>query len=241
MTNRVTLCLILAFFFCGAHAAKISFTNKCSYTVWPGTLTGGQKAQLALTGFELAPGASNSVDVPSPWSGRFWGRTGCSNKGGRFSCDAADCASGQVACNGAGAIPPATLAELTIAPNGGQDFYDISNVDGFNVPMSIAPQGGTGDCKKTSCPADINSGCPAELQLKGSHGNVAACKSACLALNQPQYCCTGAYSTPATCPPTKYSQYFKNKCPQAYSYAYDDTTSTFTCFGNPSYIVTYCP
>uniref|UniRef100_A0A8D8R575 Thaumatin-like protein 1 n=1 Tax=Cacopsylla melanoneura TaxID=428564 RepID=A0A8D8R575_9HEMI len=173
--------------------------------------------------------------------GRFWGRTGCSNKSGRFSCASADCASGQVACNGAGAIPPASLAELFIAPNGGQDFYDISNVDGFNVPMSIAPQGGSGDCKQSSCPADINAGCPGELQAKGSDGRVVACKSACLAFNQPQYCCTGSFNTPATCPPTKYSKYFKDKCPQAYSYAYDDHTSTFTCSGNPNYIITFCP
>ncbi|KAL1447426.1 hypothetical protein WDU94_013953, partial [Cyamophila willieti] len=240
MNRQFPLCLTLVFFFYGAHAAKITFTNKCTYTVWPGTLAGadGLKPQLALTGFELAPDASNSVDVPSPWFGRFWGRTGCSYKGGRFSCDTADCRSGQVACNnGAGPIPPATLAELTIASNGGQDVYDISNVYGFNVPMSIAPQGGTGDCKQTSCPADINSECPAELQVKGSNGNVVACKSTCLPPNQPQYCCPEV----STCPPSQHSQYFKNKCPQAYSYTQDDRISTFTCFGNPSYTVTYCP
>lgn len=58
-------------------------------------------------------------------------------------CGTADCGSGQVACNGAGAVPPATLAEFTLVPDG-QDVYDISNVDGFNLPVSITPDGGEG-------------------------------------------------------------------------------------------------
>ncbi|KAI4349082.1 hypothetical protein L6164_009721 [Bauhinia variegata] len=242
MNTRLALSLTLAFFFFyGAHAARITFTNKCSYTVWPGTLTGDQKPQLSTTGFELLRGASRSVDVPAPWSGRFWARTGCSSASGRFKCATADCASGQVGCNGAGAIPPATLIELTVAANGGQDFYDVSNVDGFNVPMSIAPQGGTGDCKPSSCPANINAVCPAELQVKGSGGNVIACKSACLAFNKPEYCCTGAHNKPETCPPTRYSEIFEKQCPQAYSYAYDDKNSTFTCRNRPNYAITFCP
>jgi hypothetical protein len=160
---------------------------------------------------------------------------------GKFSCETADCASGQVACNGAGAIPPASLVEINIAANGGQDFYDVSLVDGFNLPVSVATQGGTGDCKASSCPADVNAVCPADLQVKGSDGSVIACKSACTAFNQPQYCCTGAYNTPETCPPTSYSMIFENQCPQAYSYAYDDKNSTFTCSGAPDYVITFCP
>ncbi|KAH1137027.1 hypothetical protein AAZX31_10G058000 [Glycine max] len=240
-TTRVAICLCFAFLYYAAEGAKVSFNNKCSYTVWPGTLTGDQKPQLSTTGFELGPGASNSVDLPSPWSGRFWARTGCSNNNGRFSCATADCASGQVACNGAGAIPPATLVEITVAANGGQDFYDVSNVDGFNVPMSVTPQGGSGDCKTSSCPKNINSVCPAELQVKGSDGNVIACKSACEAFKEDRYCCTGPNNTAETCPPTNYSQIFEEQCPDAYSYAYDDKSSTFTCSNRPDYAITFCP
>nr|WIL60103.1 nodulation protein [Melilotus officinalis] len=241
MNTQFALCFILAFSLCGAYGAKITFMNKCPYTVWPGTLTSAQKPQLSKTGFELASGKSDSVDVPSPWEGRFWGRTGCSNNAGKFSCATADCGSGQVACNGAGAVPPATLAELHVEANGGQDYYDISNVDGFNVPMSIAPQGGTGDCKPSSCPANINDVCPAELQMKGSDGKVVACKSACVAFNQPQYCCTAEFNSPDKCKPTQYSDIFEKQCPQAYSYAYDDKSSTFTCFKGPNYTITFCP
>ncbi|PQQ10728.1 Glucan endo-1 3-beta-glucosidase [Prunus yedoensis var. nudiflora] len=228
--------------FGGAHAATISFKNNCGYTVWPGTLTSDQKPQLSTTGFELASQANFQLDTPVPWNGRFWARTGCStDASGKFVCSTADCASGQVTCNGNGAIPSATLAEFNIPAGGGQDFYDVSLVDGFNLPMSVTPQGGTGDCKTPSCRANVNAVCPSELQKKGSDGSVVACLSACVAFNQPQYCCTPPQNTPETCPPTNYSQIFHEQCPDAYSYAYDDKRGTFTCNGGPNYVITFCP
>ncbi|XP_030474413.1 thaumatin-like protein 1 [Syzygium oleosum] len=248
MDARASFYLLLPFLVLlarGTGAVTLSFTNNCPYTVWPGTLTGGGGGQLSSTGFELATGASSSInDVPDTWSGRVWGRTGCAtDASGKFVCSTADCGSGQVSCNGAGAIPPASLAEFTLAPagSGQQDFYDISLVDGFNLPLSATPQGSGSGCSTTSCAGNVNSVCPSELAVPGSDGSVVACKSACLALNQPQYCCTGAYGTPETCPPTDYSKIFKSQCPQAYSYAYDDKSSTFTCAGGADYLITFCP
>ncbi|CAL2272110.1 unnamed protein product [Prunus armeniaca] len=180
-------------------------------------------------------------------SKNIWGRPHCpSHKylrdvSGKFVCATADCASGQVTCNGAGAIPPATLAEFNIPAGGGQDFYDVSLVDGFNLPMSVTPQGGTGDCKTATCPANVNAVCSSELQKIGSDGSVVACLSACVKFNQPQYCCTPPQNTPETCPPTNYSQIFSQACPNAYSYAYDDNKGTFTCNGGPNYAITFCP
>ncbi|KAG6675515.1 hypothetical protein I3842_15G106700 [Carya illinoinensis] len=221
---------------------SITFTNNCPNTIWPGTLTVDQEPQLSTTGFKLVSRASTSISVQAPWRGRFWARTGCSaDASGRFSCATADCASGQVACNGNGAVPPASLVEINIAKNGGQDYYDVSLVDGFNLPVSVSTEGGSGECKTSSCPANVNAVCPAELQLKAADGSVIACKSACTAFNQAQYCCTGDFITPATCPPTNYSMIFENQCPQAYSYAYDDVNSTFTCSGAPNYVITFCP
>ncbi|MBA0625200.1 hypothetical protein Godav_010428 [Gossypium davidsonii] len=228
------------FFFHGVHSATFTFTNNCPYTVWPGTLT-GQGPQLSSTGFELASKASSTLNVPAPWSGRIWGRTQCADTSGKFQCATADCGSGQITCNGAGAIPPASLIEFTLAASAGQDFYDVSLVDGFNLPLSVIPQGGSAGCGATGCPANVNAACPPELQVKGSDGGVIACKSACLAFNQPQYCCTGAYSQPSTCHPTQYSKIFKSQCPQAYSYAFDDKSSTFTCSGGANYLITFCP
>uniref|UniRef100_M8CBJ1 Thaumatin-like protein n=1 Tax=Aegilops tauschii TaxID=37682 RepID=M8CBJ1_AEGTA len=35
--------------------------------------------------------------------------------------------------------------------------------------------------------------------------------------------------------------FFKSACPRAYSYAYDDSTSTFTCAAGTNYAITFCP
>ncbi|KAL3628440.1 Thaumatin-like protein 1 [Castilleja foliolosa] len=213
-------------------------TNNCPQKIWPATLTG--QGDAVLSGFELAPQASKTLNIPSPWSGRFWARFQCSNSDNRFTCLSGDCNLGKVECNGAGATPPASLVEFTLAGADGKDFYDISLVDGFNLPVSVIPD--RAGCQATVCPIDINNnGCPDELAVKDPNGGVVGCKSACLALDQPQYCCTGAFDKPGTCPPTNYSRIFKSKCPQAYSYAYDDATSTFTCPTGANYLITFCP
>ncbi|KAF6167728.1 hypothetical protein GIB67_017223, partial [Kingdonia uniflora] len=126
---------------------------------------------------------------------------------------------------------------VRVSGDGGNDFYDISLVDGFNLPISITPTSG---CPVTSCPTNVNSVCPSELSIKNG-GKTIACKSACLAFNSPQYCCTGANNQPSTCPPTDYSRVFKNACPRTYSYAYDDQSSTFTCGTGADYTITFCP
>nr|XP_027075641.1 thaumatin-like protein 1b [Coffea arabica] len=191
--------------------------------------------------FPLNPGQSTSVSVPAGWSGRLWGRTLCSQDPttGKFTCITGDCGSGTVECAG-GAAPPATLAEFTLNGAGGLDFYDVSLVDGYNLPMLVVPQGGSGgNCTTAGCVSDLNDGCPSELKVMSSSSSV-ACKSACDAFGDPEYCCSGAYGNPQTCQPTSYSEYFKSACPRAYSYAYDDGTSTFTC-ASADYIISFCP
>ncbi|KAK8621776.1 hypothetical protein V6N13_081209 [Hibiscus sabdariffa] len=231
---------LLAIFFSGAKSATFTLNNNCPSSVWPGILT-SSGPPLSTTGLELPSKASSVLNVPTTWSGRIWARTQCADANGKFQCQTGDCASGQVPCNGAGGIPPVTLAELTLAANNGQDFFDISLVDGFNLPLSIAPQLGSGGCTPVSCTANMNVVCPPELQVKGSGDGTVACKSACLALNQPQYCCTGEFGSPQTCPPTNYSNLFKSQCPQAYSYAYDDRTALASCTGGANYLITFCP
>ncbi|KAL5752485.1 hypothetical protein ACOSP7_022680 [Xanthoceras sorbifolium] len=215
------------------RGSTFTFVNKCDYTVWPGIL-GAPK--METTGFELSRGSSRSFQAPTGWSGRFWGRTGCDFDGsGHGSCSTADCGSGQVECNGAGATPPATLAEFTLG-SGSQDFYDVSLVDGYNLPMIVEGTNGSGTCTSTGCVSDLNRSCPTELRTQGG----GACRSACEAFGTPEYCCSGAYNSPAACKPSMYSAIFKNACPRSYSYAYDDATSTFTCTGG-DYTITFCP
>ncbi|CAJ1930413.1 unnamed protein product [Sphenostylis stenocarpa] len=239
-TTFLTLCLFQ--FLGGSFSSTFTIVNKCSYTVWPGILSSAGTSPLSTTGFVLQPGESNVVGVPPAWSGRLWGRTLCSqDAAGKFSCVTGDCGSSAVECAGGNAAPPATLAEFTLNGAGGLDFFDVSLVDGYNLPMIVEPQGetGGGNCTATGCVVDLNTPCPTELKVMSS-GDGVACKSACEAFGDPQYCCSGAYATPDTCKPSSYSQFFKSACPRAYSYAYDDGSSTFTC-ASADYTITFCP
>ncbi|XP_022926391.1 thaumatin-like protein 1 isoform X2 [Cucurbita moschata] len=228
--------LVLLLLFKEVSCATFMFVNKCDFTVWPGILASAGSPKLETTGFELKEGNSRSLEAPTGWSGRFWGRTGCDFDGsGRGSCNTGDCGSGEMECNGAGATPPATLAEFTLG-SGSQDFYDVSLVDGYNLPMIVEGTGGSGTCATTGCITNVNQLCPVELKAEGG----GACKSACEAFATPEYCCSGAYNSPATCRPSIYSLMFKSACPRSYSYAYDDATSTFTCRG-ADYTITFCP
>lgn len=86
-------------------------------------------------------------------------------------------------------------------------------------------------------------GCPKELQVVGGdgyQGGVVGCKSACEAFGSDEYCCSGEFANPSTCQPSYYSTLFKQACPKAYSYAFDDATSTFICKAF-EYDIVFCP
>ncbi|XP_010531541.1 PREDICTED: thaumatin-like protein 1b [Tarenaya hassleriana] len=252
MMDRIVLFLIFVFFlFSEVEPISFKIINRCRSTIWPGLLSGANTAQLPTTGFALPSGKSQTVTIPVSWSGRVWARTMCSRdrSSGSFVCLTGDCGSGKVECGGSGAKPPATLAEFTLNGAGGLDFYDVSLVDGYNLPMLILPKktvvGGWG---ATGCLVDLNGACPRELRVvargsnNGSRGVAGvACRSACEAFGDPEYCCSEAYSTPDVCRPSVYSLFFKHACPRSYSYAYDDKTSTYTCASGADYVITFCP
>jgi len=62
----------------------------------------------------------------------------------------------------------------------------------------------------------------------------------CPAFGTDEYCCRGRFASSATCWPSGYWGLFKAQRPQAYSYAYDGS-STFTCNDGVDYQVTFCP
>ncbi|KAG9149017.1 hypothetical protein Leryth_010624 [Lithospermum erythrorhizon] len=224
-------------------ASTFTLMNKCDYTVWPGMLSNAGIDPLPTSGFVLQKGESRVVSAPDSWGGRLWGRTHCTeDSSGKFSCLTGDCGSGKLECSGGGAAPPATLAEFTLNGHNNMDFYDVSLVDGYNLPMVVVPQGGSGiNCTTTGCFVDLNGDCPSELKVMSNGGDGVACKSACEAFAEEQYCCSGAFGTPDTCKPSSYSEVFKKACPTAYSYAYDDKSSTFTCSSGAHYLITFCP
>jgi len=195
----------------------------------PANVLNGQAANLA-------PGACKGYALSKFASGRLWAET----------CPA-----------GGACVPgPYTLSEFTLGATGvgaDVDYYDLSLVDGYNVAMAIRPVSGTFtpgsgkyNCGTPLCSCDdILTSCPAELRVISSTGMVGLCKSACAATGQAQYCCLGSFNTPATCPATPLSNFFKTRCPDAYSYAYDDQVSTYTCgnaaSGRPDYDIVFCP
>ncbi|CAD5235095.1 unnamed protein product [Bursaphelenchus xylophilus] len=235
---------------------KITVVNKCKKTVWPGVF--GQGTIPENGGFELAPGAQKVLTVPDGWvAGRIWPRTGCTGSGENFQCETGACGT-SLQCNGKTGETPCSLAEITLAKTtNDKDFYDISFVDGSNIPMSMQPVAGTFNtaggsdkyyCTKAGeCNKDLKTIVPANMQFK-KNGKVVGTLSACSATNDPKYCCSGAYSTPDKCKgdtfPPQYYKDLKAACPTTYIYAYDDPTSTFSCKGkgkpSPDYTVTFC-
>lgn len=215
-----------------SESARIfTITNNCKETVWPAVFPG---ENFNGGGFELKTGQSMLFTAPISWSGRIWGRTGCSfDKNGNGSCQTGAC--GTTLKCGASGNTPASLAEFTLAQ---PDFYDVSLVDGFNLPLTVTPIHGTGNCSASGCDGDLRTTCPKELSVK-SNGKTIGCRSACDVYNTDEYCCRGVYGNPVVCQPTYYSKKFKEACPTAYSYAYDDPTSIFTCTGT-DYIVAFC-
>ncbi|PSN38882.1 hypothetical protein C0J52_18971 [Blattella germanica] len=196
------------------------FVNNRGSTVWIGTLGNSGKPAPNNGGFQLDAGQQITVTTDDSWAGRFWPRTGCSFDGnGNGHCETGDCGN-KLQCAGAGGQPPATLAEFTLNGDQGQDFYDIQ-------PVNNAHGGGDRRCGVAGCSKNLNPGCPNELRVNNG------CKSSCYAFNTDQYCCRGQYGTVETCDtsrwPVNSASYFKSNCPDAYSYAYDDRTSTFTC------------
>ncbi|CAE6470644.1 unnamed protein product [Rhizoctonia solani] len=209
--------------------------NACPFTIWPAIFT------------DLNAGTS-VPSIENGWEAPAYSKRSFTNPGIK-SCLTGGC-NGGLACDsktGVG-LPPVTFAEFTLGASG-QDYTDVSLVDGFNLPMRIS---NTAGCKTAECTVNLNKDCPEPL--KGpvdANGTVAACKSACLAqlsppANSPS-CCTGDFNTPATCPPSgvEYYSYFKQRCPYSYVYSYDESsgTSLLTCPSSKKadYTVTFCP
>ncbi|KAI7988474.1 hypothetical protein LOK49_LG13G01258 [Camellia lanceoleosa] len=139
------------------NAATFAVLNKCTYTVWAAASPGG--------GMRLDPGQSWTVNVnPGTTQARIWGRTNCNfDANGNGQCQTGDC-NGLLQCQGYGKAPN-TLAEFALNQPNNLDFVDISNVDGFNIPMDFSPT--TAVCKSLRCTANIVGECPAELQTPG--------------------------------------------------------------------------
>ncbi|KAI1114744.1 thaumatin family protein [Nemania sp. NC0429] len=281
------------------RAIPLIITNNCPDTLWPGIASQAGDAP-ELHGFELAPGKTRNLTVGPTWAGRVWGRTNCTVGGDSAACQTGDCL-GRLNCIYGGSAP-ATLAEFNLAggATGRQTFYDISLVDGYNLPLGIvyhpagntsfvppnasnptciatagflsAPPSGSGltytnatypmPYQATLTNRDLADWCPWDLQAlppdrpsdgvylyPDSDDDVGGvqrpvfdpCMSACASGHRPRDCCTGPYHDPDVCTPGPYSRYAKIVCPDAYSFAFDDRTSTFIVPAGGGWEVVFCP
>ncbi|KAI3953417.1 hypothetical protein MKW92_044809 [Papaver armeniacum] len=202
------------------QAATFDILNQCNFPVWAAAVPVGG-------GRRLGPNERWTINAPAGTrQARIWGRTNCNFDGsGRGRCETGDC-NGLLQCTSFGQ-PPNTLAEYALNQFNNLDFFDISLVDGFNIPMDFSPTSG---CRGIKCTADINGQCPSQLRAPGG------CNNPCTVFKTDQYCCNSG-----SCGPTDFSRFFKERCPDAYSYPKDDPTSTFTCPGGTNYRVVFCP
>lgn len=132
---------------CVTGASCYSSKNKC---FWNNPTPSNQS-------FELTSGIMNTVRIPEyesnglgvVWSGAFGGRTGCTTG----TCTSALCTAGgenaEGVCSlGVGFQQPATQAEPTFityatgtTPTLYPDAYDVTTINGANIPMSMYPTG----------------------------------------------------------------------------------------------------
>ena len=126
------------------------FVNGCSASVeFRGSDIGGGV---------LAPAATSCVDIGSdvePLSAkRYWGFRGDDPGAEHHS-----------------------LAEFTFNTDFNDfDWYNISYVDAFNLPLRITPLARP-KCKTLSCPKDLLPECPSVGRFQDSHGELSACVS----------------------------------------------------------------
>ncbi|XP_017972629.1 PREDICTED: thaumatin-like protein [Theobroma cacao] len=149
---------LVARYFTVANAATINIRSNCPFTVWAAAVPGG--------GMQLDSGGVWDITAnPGTTGTRVWARTNCQFDGaGRGSCQTGDCG-GLLECQAYGA-PPNTLAEYALNQFNNLDFFDISLVDGFNVPMDFSPTSG-GCTRGITCKADIIGQCPDPLKAPG--------------------------------------------------------------------------
>lgn len=184
---------------------QITVQNNCAYSIQVNKLTNEQSTGTANV---VAAGKSTGFSVSPTWAGRIWGRKGCT---GSTDCQPS---------------APASLAEFRLSGANDVDYYDVSFVDGFNLPMKIAPNSGTASGYYCGIPACTTlPSCPSNFQVK-SGNTVIGCSSACLMTGD--------------CDENKYTEAIKSVCPHVYTYATDDSTSMFACTPSNGFTVTFC-
>jgi len=176
----------------------------------------------------------------------------------KYGCDSTgnNCASGDKD------LKPRTLFEFTYPAYGTGDAWDMSLVDGYNLPFKLELAGceatnpqGLPDSSVIDCSDLSMSDCPTQENLGGvtydlSHpaSGLAGCMSPCFQLQYSgvsatskqaeQYCCQNSYAGPkCRSGAILQTHWFKNvraKCRRTYTYPLDDPEGNQACPGSSS-------
>ncbi|CDH59119.1 thaumatin-like protein 1-like [Lichtheimia corymbifera JMRC:FSU:9682] len=206
---------------------SVIVVNQCGHDLQVGYQTNGEPYGQVIS---VAQGDSTDIPLEDDWAGRVWARK---------SCEVHDCTL-------AGAENPASLAEFKMNDADDIDYYDVSFVDGYNLPMRIEPDEMPNDqpsderhCQPTFC--NQIPPCPNDLAFYHAETNdLAGCQSACSRYKEDAYCCTGEHNEPDKCTSNSFARVVKQACPDVYTYPFDDKISVFGCQAE-SYKVTFCP
>jgi hypothetical protein len=220
----------------------LRFVNECDQPIWAGA-SGEETPAGAFDAVSwLDPQACVAVTVREALSARAFGRTACT---------------GDV-CAADGNAGRGTLVQLNL-PLEGNDVYDVSLVDGFNVPMAMIPVATayptSEPCRAASCAADLTVVCPEELLRYDEQDQVAYCASSCQAceacpdcndcadlaspacagcIELADFCCTGQ-----ACQANEYTMLWKSLCPDAITHPED--AGARSCTQRTDFDVVFCP
>jgi hypothetical protein len=126
---------------------NLTFINNCDEPIWVGgSADGGLSSENS--GFALAAkgdtGHQKMITVPGNLqSANFWPRTSCTFPcTSTPCCQTGDCGKTSIECNGGTKSAPANSFEVTFNESPGNDFYDITNVDGYTVGIAVQQANG---------------------------------------------------------------------------------------------------
>jgi hypothetical protein len=190
----ITISMILISWSLFARSESLQFVNRCSYTIDVGRTWNAPFARI-LPGstYTRNLGADN---VARPAIAIYAFRKDRNGGAGN-----------------------ATLAEFTLN-HGGIDYYDVSIVDAFSVPMAIRPIG-RDSCPVASCLYDLISACPASGKLIRNGVTIACSKK-------------GDRDNPNN----PVAKLVAQKCPDAYSWSRSQGTKG--CNGSKDFSVMFC-
>ena len=117
------------------------------------------------------------------WSGHIWASTGCSEIDGVVKCETGVCGTSTSACTpSVGPTGPVTKAEFTFNVDG-VDWYDVSIIDGVNLPIEILPLdsrcktvGNVDECNWQFDPSIENEDLEGDLRFVTTETDITSCR-----------------------------------------------------------------